>query len=39
MLYRYLDKLHNKQRNMVQQISYEHTLKILGNDISVVFMM
>ena len=37
MLYRYLDKLHNKQRNMVQQISYEHTLKILGNDISVVF--
>jgi transposase len=37
MLYRYLDKLHNKQTNTVQQISYEHTLKILGNDISVVF--
>ena len=37
MLYRYLDKLHNKQRNIVQQISYEHTLRILGNDIRVVF--
>jgi len=37
MLYRYLDRLHKKQKDTVQQISYEHTLKILGNDISVVF--
>jgi transposase len=37
MLYRYLDKLYGTQRETVQQISYEHTLKILGNDISVVF--
>ena len=37
MLYRYLDKLHKKQKDIVQQISYEHTLRILGNDISVVF--
>ena len=37
MLYRYLDKLYKKQKDTVQQISYEHTLKILGNDISVVF--
>lgn len=37
MLYRYLDKLHKKQKDIVQQISYEHTLRILGNDIRVVF--
>lgn len=37
MLYRYLDKLHKMQKDTVQKISYEHTLKILGNDISVVF--
>ena len=37
MLYRYLDKLHTKQKAIVQQISYEHTLRILGNDIRVVF--
>lgn len=37
MLYRYLDKLHRKQKSIVQQISYEHTLRLLGNDISVVF--
>jgi transposase len=36
-LYRYLDKLHNTQKELVQQISYEHTLQILNNDISVVF--
>lgn len=36
-LYRYLDKLYNTQKETVQQISYEHTLKILNNDISVVF--
>lgn len=36
-IYRYLDKLYNTQKEEVQQISYEHTLKILDNDISVVF--
>lgn len=36
-IYRYLDKLHDKQKELVQTISYQHTLKILNNDISVVF--
>ncbi len=37
VVYRYLDKLYNHQKHLVQQISYAHTLKILGNKISVVF--
>ena len=37
VIYRYLDKLYNEQKSIVQQISYEHTLQILGNTISVVF--
>ena len=36
-LYRYLDKLYNTQKELVQQISFEHTLRILNDDISVVF--
>jgi transposase len=36
-LYRYLDRLYNTQKEAVQQISYEHTLKILNHDISIVF--
>ena len=36
-LYRYLDKLYTSQKELVQQISYEHTLKILNHQISVVF--
>lgn len=36
-VYRYLDKLYNIQKQTVQQISYEHTLKILNNGISIVF--
>ena len=36
-IYRYLDKLHNKQKDLVQQISYAHTIKILDDKISVVF--
>jgi transposase len=36
-VYRYLDKLYNTQKEEVQQISYNHTLKILNNKISVVF--
>jgi transposase len=37
MLYRYLDKLHYTQKETVQKISFEHTLKILGSNISMVF--
>lgn len=36
-LYRYLDKLHSAQKDLIQQISYQHTRRILGNEISVVF--
>lgn len=36
-VYRYLDKLYNTQKEKVQQISYTHTLKILNNEISIVF--
>lgn len=36
-IYRYLDKLHNKQKVKIEQISYEHTLKLLDGKIGVVF--
>ena len=36
-VYRYLDKLYKKQKELVQSISYQHTLKILDNNISIVF--
>lgn len=36
-LYRYLDKLHNSQKELVQEISYQHTRQLLKNKISVVF--
>lgn len=36
-VYRYLDKLHSSQKELVQDISYNHSLKILDNNISVVF--
>jgi transposase len=36
-IYRYLDKLHSTQKELVQQISYAHTRRILNDDISVVF--
>jgi len=36
-IYRYMDKLHSTQKEFVQQISYEHTKKILGEKITVVF--
>ncbi|GHT43266.1 hypothetical protein AGMMS49965_16730 [Bacteroidia bacterium] len=36
-IYRYLDKLHDKQKDKVQQISVEHTRKILGGKIGLVF--
>jgi transposase len=36
-IYRYLDKLHNTQKEAIQQISYQHTLTVLNNDLSIVF--
>jgi Transposase len=36
-IYRYLDKLYNKQKGEIQEISYCHTLKILKDKMSVVF--
>lgn len=36
-IYRYMDKLHNNQINQIQEISFNHTLKILGNKLTVVF--
>ncbi len=36
-IYRFLDKLNSKLKNKVEQISYEHTRKVLNNDINVVF--
>ena len=36
-LYRYLDKLHQSQKELVQQISYAHTLGLFSNSIGVVF--
>lgn len=37
VVYRYLDKLYKEQKELVQQISYEHTLGILNNKVQVVF--
>lgn len=37
IVYRYLDKLYKHQKDKIQQISYQHTLSILDNKISVVF--
>lgn len=36
-VYRYLDKLHDSQRDRIQQISVEHTKRILGDKIGLVF--
>ena len=36
-VYRYLDKLYNTQKELVQQISYEHTVKILGSQPQIIF--
>jgi transposase len=36
-IYRYLDKLESSQKEDIQQISYNHTIKILNNEMSVVF--
>jgi transposase len=36
-IYRYLDKLNDTQKETIQQISYQHTLQLLNNDLSIVF--
>lgn len=36
-IYRYMDKLYDIEKELVQQISYTHTQSMLNNDISVVF--
>jgi transposase len=36
-IYRYLDRLHNTQQELVQKISVEHTRKLLGGKIGLVF--
>ena len=36
-IYRYLDKLYNRQQEKIQQISVEHTRKILGGKIGLIF--
>ena len=36
-VYRFLDKLNNKLKDQVERIAFTHTLKILQNNISIVF--
>lgn len=36
-VYRFLDKLNNKLKDQVERIAFAHTLKILRNNISIVF--
>ena len=36
-IYRYMDKLYKTQRELVQQISVEHTRRILGGKVGVMF--
>ncbi len=36
-VYRFLDKLNNQLKEQVEQIAFNHTLKVLKGDISVVF--
>lgn len=36
-VYRYLDKLNSKQKEKVQQISYDHTLTVLNNKLNLIF--
>ena len=36
-IYRYMDKLYSTQRELVQQISVEHTQKVLGGKIGLLF--
>lgn len=36
-IYRYMDKLHSSQKELVQRISFEHTKQILRDQITIVF--
>jgi len=36
-IYRFLDKLNKELKDQVQQIAYQHTLRLLNNKISIVF--
>lgn len=36
-IYRHLDKIHSTYKDKLEQISYEHTLAVLGGIVSVVF--
>lgn len=36
-VYRYLDKFHKTEMEQVQQIGFQHTLRIMGGKISIVF--
>jgi transposase len=36
-IYRYLDKLHNSQKELIQEISYTHTCKLLSSQPQIVF--
>lgn len=36
-IYRYLDKLYNTQQEMVQRISVEHTFRVLGGRVEMLF--
>jgi len=36
-IYRYLDRFYRTQKEVVQRISYDHTLKVLGGEISIIF--
>ena len=36
-IYRFLDKLNDKLKTQVEQIAYNHTLKVLSGNVSVVF--
>ena len=36
-IYRYMDKFYSERKELVQQISYHHTKKILGGKVNIVF--
>ncbi len=36
-IYRYLDKLHKSQQDIIQEISVQHTKKVLGGSIGLLF--
>jgi hypothetical protein len=38
-VYRYLDKLHDREKDKIQEISVSHTRQILGDKIGLCFMM